>query len=39
MMYKVYDSLGNCLRSFSTYKEAANYKFIFGNPSWTINYT
>lgn len=35
-MYKVYDSLGNFLRSFRTYKEASNYKFVFGNPNWKI---
>lgn len=35
-MYKVFDSLGNLMRKFSTYQAASNYKFVFGNSSWTI---
>lgn len=35
-MYKVFDSLGNFMRSFPTYKQAYNYKFTFGNSGWTI---
>ena len=30
-MYKVYDSLGNLMRKFSTYQAASNYKQTFGN--------
>ena len=35
-MYKVYDSLGNLMRKFSTYQAAAIYKMAYGNYSWTI---
>jgi len=35
-MYKVYDSLGNLMRKFSTYQAASNYKFVFGNCQWYI---
>ena len=35
-MYKVYDSLGNLMRKFSTYQAAATYKMAYGNYSWTI---
>ena len=35
-MYKVFDSLGNLMRKFSTYQAAAMYKFTYGNLSWTI---
>ena len=35
-MYKVYDSLGNLMRKFSTYQAAATYKLAFGNIYWTI---
>lgn len=37
VMYRVYDSLGNFMRSFPTYQQASNYKFAFGNCGWTIN--
>jgi len=35
-MYKVFDSLGNLMRKFSTYQAAATYKLAYGNYSWTI---
>lgn len=35
-MYKVYDSLGNLMRKFSTYQAAATYKWIYGNYNWYI---
>ena len=35
-MYKVFDSLGNLMRKFSTYQAAAMYKMTFGNIYWTI---
>ena len=35
-MYKVYDSLGNLMKRFSTYRAAAVYKTTFGNIYWTI---
>lgn len=35
-MYKVYDSLGNLVRRFPTYRQASNYKFAYGNTGWTI---
>ena len=35
-MYKVYDSLGNLMRKFSTYQAASAYKMAYGNSSWTI---
>ena len=35
-MYKVYDSLGNLMRKFSTYQAALMYKFTYGNNGWTI---
>lgn len=38
VMYKVYDSLGNFMRSFPTYQQASNYKFAFGNYGWTIKH-
>jgi hypothetical protein len=34
--YKVFDSLGNYLRSFPTYSQASNYKYAYGNMGWTI---
>lgn len=34
--YQVKDSLGNTIRVFNTYKEALNYKQIFGNYGWYI---
>ena len=35
-IYKVYDSLGNLMRKFSTYQAAAAYKMAYGNYGWTI---
>ena len=35
-MYKVYDSLGNLMRKFSTYQAAFIYRMTFGNSGWTI---
>ena len=35
-MYKVYDSLGNLMRKFSTYQAAVTYRLAFGNASWII---
>ena len=35
-MYKVYDSLGNLMRKFSTYQAAITYKMVYGNLNWTI---
>lgn len=35
-MYKVYDSLGNFIRSFPIYQQASNYKLAYGNSNWTI---
>ena len=35
-MYCVYDSMGNLMRVFPTYKQASNYKLAFGNYGWTI---
>ena len=37
-MYKVFDSLGNLMRKFSTYQAAITYKTVFGNYNWFINY-
>lgn len=37
-MYKVFDSLGNFMRRFPTYEQAYDYKFAYGNNSWTIKY-
>ena len=34
--YKVYDSLGNFMRKFPTYKQASNYKLSYGNVNWTV---
>lgn len=34
--YCVYDSLGNFMRKFPSYKQASNYKFIYGNNGWFI---
>jgi hypothetical protein len=36
IMYKVFDSLGNFMRSFPTLEQASNYKFINGNSRWRI---
>lgn len=36
-MYKVYDSLGNFMRRFPTYKQASEYVTSCGNPrGWRI---
>ena len=35
-MYKVYDSWGNFMKRFPTYKQASIYKAAFGNNYWTI---
>lgn len=35
-MYKVFDSLGNFMQSFPTYKQASEYKFAYGNYGWEI---
>lgn len=34
--FKVYDSLGNYLRGFSTYSQAVTYKIMCGRYDWTI---
>lgn len=34
--FRVYDSLGNYLRSFSTYEQASTYKIMCGRHDWTI---
>ena len=36
LKYKVYDSLGNLMRVFHSYQAASEYKFVYGNYSWTI---
>lgn len=36
-MYKVFDSVGKLVRSFSTFKEAITFKYVFGNSGWYIN--
>ena len=36
LMYRVFDSLGNLMRKFSTYQAAFAYKMAYGNYSWTI---
>ena len=35
-MYKVYDSWGNLMKRFPTYKQAYNYKYTYGNCGWYI---
>ena len=37
-MYRVYDSQGNFMRSFPTYKQASTYKFAYGNYGWSIKF-
>lgn len=37
-MYKVYDSWGNLMKGFPTYKQASNFMFAFGNSGWTIKF-
>lgn len=34
--YTVKDSLGNVMRTFKSYKEAENYRYVYGNPNWYI---
>lgn len=34
--YRVYDSLGNYLRSFPKYEQAMTYKIMCGRHDWTI---
>lgn len=34
--YRIYDSLGNYLKSFSTYKQASTYKIMCGRYDWII---
>ena len=36
LMYRVFDSLGNLMRKFSTYQAAVTYKMAYGNYGWTI---
>ena len=38
LKYKVYDSLGNLMRKFSTYQAASAYKQAYGNYGWTIKH-
>lgn len=35
-MYKVYDSEGNFMRKFPSYKAAITYKIAYGNKGWAI---
>jgi len=35
-MYKVFDSLGNFMCRFPTYKQAVTYRLAYGNIYWTI---
>ena len=35
-MYEVYDSEGNFMRKFSTYKQAVTYRLAYGNKHWYI---
>ena len=37
-MYKVFDSLGNLMRKFSTYQAAAMYKMTFGDEFMKMHY-
>ena len=37
-MVRLYDSLGNFVRSFKDYKDAVVYKHTFGNAGWYIIY-
>lgn len=34
--FKVYDSLGNYLKSFPTYQQAMTFKIMCGRHDWTI---
>lgn len=34
--YKVYDSMGNYLRSFPSYQSAMTFKIMNGRYDWTI---
>ena len=35
-MYKLYDSLGNFIKRFPTYKQAVTYRLAYGSIYWTI---
>lgn len=35
-IFKVYDSLGNCLKSFPTYQAAITYKIMCCRHDWII---
>lgn len=35
-MYKVYDSEGNFMRKFPSYKQAVTYRLAYGNKYWYI---
>lgn len=35
-MFKIYDSMGNYLRSFPTYQQAMTYKTMCQRYDWTI---
>lgn len=35
-IYLIKDSMGNTIRTFSTYREASEYVFIYGGNKWTI---
>ena len=35
-MYTIKDSYGFFIKRFNTYKEASEYKFVFGNSNWRI---
>lgn len=36
MRIEVQDSLGNLMRTFYNEKDALDYKFVKGNPSWKL---
>lgn len=38
MKYKIFDSQGNFIKGFPTFKQASNYKYAYGNLSWYIKY-
>lgn len=38
MKYHLYDSVGKFIKSFPTYIQASNYKFVFGNYGWSITF-
>lgn len=35
-MYKVYDSVGELLRVFSTFEQANNFRLIANRPDWKV---